>query len=55
MAEANETKKKEAKSYTEVFSWGNDKFGQLGLGKKLSMGKQMHSLPRFCSYNIPIL
>ena len=22
----------EAKNFTEVFSWGNDKFGQLGLG-----------------------
>ena len=44
----------ESKNFTEVFSWGNDKFGQLGLGQRLSQGKQMHSQPRFCSYNIPI-
>jgi hypothetical protein len=40
--------------FTEVFSWGNDKNGQLGLGQRLSQGKQMHPVPRFCSYNIPI-
>ena len=58
----SETKKKvttEAKisaegEFTEVFSWGNDKNGQLGLGQRLSQGKQMHPVPRFCSYNIPI-
>lgn len=42
------------KEFTEIFSWGNDKQGQLGLGQRLSQGKQMHPVPRFCSYNIPI-
>ena len=42
------------KEFTEIFSWGNDKSGQLGLGQRLSQGKQMHAVPRFCSYNIPI-
>lgn len=42
------------KEFTEIFSWGNDKSGQLGLGQRLSQGKQMHPVPRFCSYCIPI-
>jgi X-linked retinitis pigmentosa GTPase regulator len=39
-------------SYTEVFTWGGDHFGQLGLGSKHS-GKTYPS-PRFCSFNILI-
>lgn len=42
------------KEFTEVFSWGSDKEGQLGLGQKMSQGKQIHPNPRFCTYNIPI-
>ena len=38
--------------YTEVFAWGGDHFGQLGLGNKHS-GKT-YSSPRFCSFNILI-
>ncbi|OMJ92190.1 hypothetical protein SteCoe_5062 [Stentor coeruleus] len=38
--------------YTEVFTWGGDHFGQLGLGGKTS-GKTYAS-PRFCSFNITI-
>lgn len=38
--------------YTEVFAWGADHFGQLGLGNKYS-GKTYAS-PRFCSFNILI-
>ncbi len=42
------------KEFTEVFSWGSDRFGQLGLGQQMSSGKATHNLPRLCSYNIPI-
>jgi alpha-tubulin suppressor-like RCC1 family protein len=42
------------KEFTEVFSWGSDRFGQLGLGPQMSEGKASHGLPRLCSYNIPI-
>ena len=42
------------KEFTEVFSWGGDRFGQLGLGQQMSEGKASHVLPRLCSYNIPI-
>ncbi|CAG9320984.1 unnamed protein product [Blepharisma stoltei] len=38
--------------YTEIFAWGADHFGQLGLGGKLS-GKT-YTLPRFCSFNVII-
>ena len=38
--------------YTEVFAWGGDHFGQLGLGNKHT-GKTYAS-PRFCSFNILI-
>ena len=38
--------------YTEVFAWGGDHFGQLGLGNKHA-GKT-YSSPRFCSFNILI-
>jgi len=41
--------------FTEIFSWGSDRHGQLGLGKQMSQGKAMHTVPRFCSYNIPIM
>mgnify|MGYP002633616922 CR=1 FL=1 len=41
-------------TYTEVFSWGNDRHGQLGLGEKNASGKQIYALPKLCSYNIEI-
>ncbi len=45
----------QSQEYTEVFSWGNDKCGQLGLGRQThSNGKTFHTVPRFCSYNIAI-
>ena len=42
------------KEFTEVFSWGSDRYGQLGLGAQMSEGKTWHNLPRLCSYNISI-
>ena len=48
-------KDKEAgKLYTEVFSWGSDKHGQLGLGERYAQGSQLYSVPKLCSYNIAI-
>lgn len=38
--------------YTEVFSWGNDTSGQLGLGSHTT-GKAYCS-PRFCTFNVLI-
>jgi len=37
----NKPTKKDSKDkeFTEIFSWGNDKSGQLGLGQRLSQGK----------------
>lgn len=40
--------------FTEVFAWGADRFGQLGLGEAMSMGRSTQAVPRLCSYNIPI-
>ena len=47
--------------YTEVFSWGSDASGQLGLGSEeprldtqLLGNSSCFSVPRFCSYNITI-
>jgi alpha-tubulin suppressor-like RCC1 family protein len=39
-------------AYSEVFVWGADHFGQLGLGKK-DRGK-CYSLPRCCTFNVRI-
>lgn len=39
-------------TYTEVFVWGANKEGQLGLGK--NNREQWHCLPRHCSFNIQI-
>ena len=38
--------------FTEIFAWGLDNKGQLGLGSK-TPGKS-YTLPRFCSFNIMI-
>lgn len=43
-----------ASMMTEVYSWGTDKHGQLGLGEKFSHGKQVYPVPKCCSYNIAI-
>jgi alpha-tubulin suppressor-like RCC1 family protein len=45
--------------YTEVFSWGNDEFGQLGLGATEQQEQELlmqnaYPVPRFCSYNVTI-
>jgi alpha-tubulin suppressor-like RCC1 family protein len=47
--------------YTEVFSWGSDLNGQLGLGAKTELQddnfqqkSQMNPIPRFCSFNVTI-
>ena len=45
--------KTENEFYTEVFSWGSDRNGQLGLGVELT-SDQTYTIPRFCSYNITI-
>ena len=39
--------------YTEVYSWGSDRFGQLGLGQE-GPGQSNHVFPKLLSYNIPI-
>lgn len=38
--------------YTEIFAWGGDHFGQLGLGSKQS--SKTYPVPRFCSFNVLI-
>lgn len=38
--------------FTEVFVWGGDRFGQLGLSGKQAGEKHCH--PRFCSFNVII-
>lgn len=42
------------KDYTQVFSWGDDRYGQLGLGSS-GEGQEFHLKPRYCSYNIKIV
>lgn len=37
--------------FTEVFAWGSDHFGQLGLGSKQH---KTYTMPKFCSFNILI-
>ena len=36
--------------FTEIYVWGNDYFGQLGVG----IDKCIHRLPKVCSFNIVI-
>jgi len=38
--------------YTEVFAWGSDRWGQLGIGNK--QGGRCYCIPRFCSFNVII-
>jgi len=42
----------ESGSYTEVFCWGSNRYGQLGLGNKQT--KDCYSIPRFCTFNVVI-
>jgi len=46
------TKPEENEAYTEIFAWGADRYGQLGLGAKQS-GK-CYPTPRFCSFSVVI-
>ena len=46
--------KTENEYYTEVFSWGSDRYGQLGLGVDMASRDPNYTIPRFCSYNITI-
>ena len=41
-----------ASGYTEVFAWGGDHFGQLGLAAKQT--GRTYCTPRFCSFNVLI-
>ena len=38
--------------YTEVFAWGADRYGQLGLGNKHK--GRCYCIPRFCTFNVVI-
>eukprot|EP01022_Parablepharisma_sp_SALTPOND_P021371 TRINITY_DN417_c0_g1_i1.p1 TRINITY_DN417_c0_g1~~TRINITY_DN417_c0_g1_i1.p1 ORF type:complete len:1167 (-),score=122.17 TRINITY_DN417_c0_g1_i1:1806-5306(-) len=49
--EPEETKDK-SEGYTEVFAWGADRYGQLGLGNK--QGGRCYCIPRFCTFNVVI-
>ena len=39
--------------YTEVFAWGDDHFGQLGLSEN-GAALESHPKPRYCSFNVLI-
>jgi alpha-tubulin suppressor-like RCC1 family protein len=41
-----------SQAITEVYVWGNNRFGQLGLGEKYK--GQVLELPKFCSFNLTI-
>lgn len=41
--------------FTEVFLFGSDRYGQLGLGPPSESAKSNFVVPKFCSYNIAIL
>jgi X-linked retinitis pigmentosa GTPase regulator len=43
---------KEGEGYTEVFAWGADRYGQLGLANK--KGGRCYSIPKFCTFNVII-
>ena len=44
----------ERNKYTEVFSWGEDKHGQLGLGERFANGEHVYRVPKRCTYAIEI-
>jgi len=41
-----------AQDYTEVYAWGSDSYGQLGISTQ-GVGKN-YTKPKFCSFNIVI-
>jgi len=41
----------EEESYTEIFAWGADRYGQLGLGNE---NGKCYPVPRFCSFSVII-
>eukprot|EP00826_Nyctotherus_ovalis_P011536 TRINITY_DN12999_c0_g1_i16.p1 TRINITY_DN12999_c0_g1~~TRINITY_DN12999_c0_g1_i16.p1 ORF type:complete len:343 (-),score=56.81 TRINITY_DN12999_c0_g1_i16:64-1092(-) len=41
----------EDESYTEIFAWGADRYGQLGLGNQTG---KCYPVPRFCSFSVVI-
>lgn len=43
---------KSGEGYTEIFAWGADRYGQLGLGNK--KGGRCYSIPKFCTFNVII-
>jgi alpha-tubulin suppressor-like RCC1 family protein len=53
------SKPQSKRDYTQVFSWGSDKYGQLGLGQAGEEHKKSneseHLLPKYWSYNTPIV
>ncbi len=48
-----EDKKDKSEGYTEVFAWGADRYGQLGLGNRRTGGR-CYAIPRFCTFNVVI-
>eukprot|EP01022_Parablepharisma_sp_SALTPOND_P016056 TRINITY_DN2314_c3_g1_i1.p1 TRINITY_DN2314_c3_g1~~TRINITY_DN2314_c3_g1_i1.p1 ORF type:complete len:1094 (+),score=138.92 TRINITY_DN2314_c3_g1_i1:12288-15569(+) len=52
MQQQTPTKDEQEEGYTEIFAWGADRYGQLGLGNKQS--GRCYCTPRFCSFNIVI-
>jgi len=52
MQQKTPTKENPEDGYTEIFAWGADRYGQLGLGNK--QGGRCYCTPKFCSFNIII-
>lgn len=46
--------KRQHQEYTEVFAWGLDSHGQLGIRNEQSAEGQVFKVPRSCSFNIVI-
>jgi len=42
----------ESEGYTEIYAWGADRYGQLGLGNKHKA--RCYCVPRFCTFNVII-
>ena len=38
---------------TDIYSWGSDRYGQLGIGNKI--GSKCYNIPRLCNFNLQIL
>lgn len=52
MKQPTEKSDEDSEGYTEIFAWGADCYGQLGLGGKQT--GRCYPTPRFCSFNIVI-